>query len=176
MQVAKNAFTLIELMVVVFVIAILYSLALPIMPKSMTWQNKLTLSQSLDKLESLRADSKTDAELSLRCKDVSECGFYDGEKIVGNSFLLSINNKNSIAKFESNIYGGIEKVASKDGNIISIKINKYGLFAPTVYFMDDTFFIIGGTQKISNAKTKSAAERIVFGLDILAFSDEQVSK
>ena len=74
MQVAKRrAFTIIELLVVTAIAAILYSLVLPIMPKSVTRQTSISLQEAIEKLQNMRSDRKQ--SLALCVKTSMSAGF-----------------------------------------------------------------------------------------------------
>lgn len=176
MQIAKRrAFTIIELLVVTAIAAILYSLVLPIMPKSLTRQTSISLQEAIDKLQNMRSDQK--AELSFACKNSDECGFFEGDKMIEDGYRIAVKKGGAIEEFEKSIEGKLSKKYRESGEPeILIKLNRYGVVMPAVYFFDDAFFVIGGVAKIRVADTKTLAEQYAFGAYNLAFSDEQFAK
>lgn len=176
MQIAKRrAFTIIELLVVTAIAAILYSLVLPIMPKSLTRQTSISLQEAIEKLQNMRSAQKT--ELSFVCKNSDECGFFEGDKAIEEGYRIALKKGGVIEEFEKSIDGKLSKKYREPGEPeMLIRLNRYGVVMPAIYFFDDAFFVVGGVAKIRVADTKTLAEQHAFGAYNLAFSDEQFAK
>ena len=111
------------------------------------------------------------------CKDVDECGFFEGDKAIEEGYRIALKKGGVIEEFEKSIDGKLsKKYREPDEPEILIKLGKYGVPMPAVYFFDDAFFVIGGVAKIRVADTMTLAEQYAFGIENLAFSDEQFAK
>ena len=111
------------------------------------------------------------------CKDVDECGFFEGDKAIEEGYRIALKKGGVIEEFEKSIDGKLSKKYREPGEPeMLIRLNRYGVVMPAIYFFDDAFFVVGGVAKIRVADTKTLAWQHAFGAYNLAFSDVQFAK
>lgn len=172
---AKKGFTLLELIIVVSIAVVFYSLILPSIPASPPKKSSISIEEAALRLCELGQSKERGSMLEFKCFALKECGFYDGEKLAEGGYSLALDSLPQ--EFERDGVGDLRKKTVDFGEpIVSLRLSKNNALLEAVYFCDDYYVVVGGVKNPIRAPSLAEAKKIVYAEGYAALSEDVIAK